>query len=86
MSEKNFTELEEILKEIREDIGFHFDRFEKTNSKADELRFYFSVTRYYEILSREEDNEDNRLLYQRSKENYERLFPNRDVFSMNRKV
>lgn len=79
-------EIKKVLEGILEDLNFYLERFEKTNSKADGLRFYFSVMRYYEILSREDDNEDNRLLYQRSKENYDSLFPSGDYFSMNRKA
>ncbi len=85
MSEKYSAELEGILEEIREDIGFYFERFEKTKSRADERRFYFSVVRYYKLQYEKEPSKNNEVLYERAKENWDRLFTEEDVFSPNRR-
>ena len=86
MSQNLSKDTKKIFEEILEDINFYFDRLEKTHSKEDELRFYFSVMKYYEILCKENNIPDNKILYQRAKENYDKLFLIGKVFSPNRKV
>ncbi len=66
--------------------NFYFSRFKKTKSKGDEIRHKFSVMKYYEVLCQRKYNKNNKVSHQRAKENYERFFEIKDVFSPNRKT
>ena len=84
MSQKYY--IEKNLKQISEDIAFYRDEFKKTGKQAEEIRYWFSVMKYYEIKLKRSNSHEYRGLYQQAKDNYERLVPRDDVFSMNHKA
>lgn len=86
MCQKLTKKVEEELEELREDVGFYFEKFEKTEAKADKIRFYFSVMRYYALLCQIDNNPQNQLLYQRAKENYDRVVPVGEIYSHHHKT
>ena len=81
MSQKYYVKAN--LEKISEDINFYFQNFQITGSKADEIRYRFSIMKFREVQYKE--NSRYRESYEDAKQKYERLIPNENVFSMNRK-
>lgn len=84
MSQNLSEQVEKELEELRDDIKYFFQKLNKTESEADEIRYRFSVRKFYEVMlnaGREEYKQE----YENAKEKYEALFPIKEVFSVNRK-
>ena len=81
MSQKYYVKAN--LEKISEDINFYFQNFQITGSKADEIRYRFSIMKFREIQY--EENPKYEGVYRDANQKYGGFVPNENVYSMNRK-
>jgi len=83
VSQKLSDKAREVLEELREGISFYFQNLQKREKKSDEIRYRFSIMKFYEVMFREGRKEYNQA-YENAKAKYYAFFPE-EVFSVNRK-